>query len=173
MQRQYFCGTICFENSKKICKISAVLTQDGLFERVFLNLLSQKAPFQDESKPLRESLAAKLIENRFCATNEKVPPHLPFIKTYFYGVVFENLLKVSYGRTITYNELAALCKNPKAARAVGNAMRNNPLPLIYPCHRVVGKNGMGGGFCGSSKEFLQIKEKLLWIEKQNERIVIL
>jgi O-6-methylguanine DNA methyltransferase len=172
MENQYFNGTICTENKEKICKITVSLTQDGRFERIYLNLLSEKSPFKDNSKPLCESFAAKIIENRFYKTDDEVS-HLPFIKTQFNGIVFENLLKIPYGKTKTYKELAAICGNEKASRAVGNAMRNNPLAIIYPCHRVVGTNGFGGGYCGNSKEYLKIKEKFISMEKQGERIKIL
>lgn len=69
---------------------------------------------------------------------------------------------VPFGTTVSYSELAALAGRPKAARAVGMANRNNPIPILIPCHRVVGKNGKLTGFRGG----LDIKEKLLLLEKQ-------
>jgi len=71
------------------------------------------------------------------------------------------IAEVPFGATITYGELAALCNSPKAARAVGMANNRNPLPLIIPCHRVVGKNGSLTGFRGG----LDVKAKLLEFEK--------
>jgi len=52
--------------------------------------------------------------------------------------------RIPRGRTLTYGEVAKLAGSPGAARAVGQAMRRNPIPLIVPCHRVVGTNGLGG-----------------------------
>lgn len=74
-----------------------------------------------------------------------------------------NLLKtIPYGQTITYGELACLAGNPKACRAVGTANGHNPLPVILPCHRVIGSKGKLTGYTGG----LDIKIKLLQIEGQ-------
>ena len=69
------------------------------------------------------------------------------------------MLKISYGTTLSYSELAAKAGNPKAFRAVGTACGLNPLPLIIPCHRVKGKFSLGG-FTGG----LDIKKFLLRLE---------
>jgi methylated-DNA-[protein]-cysteine S-methyltransferase len=68
--------------------------------------------------------------------------------------------QVGWGELITYGRLAALCGNPRAARAVGAVMRANPWPLVVPCHRVIGSTGMLTGF-GSG---LPMKEYLLGLE---------
>ena len=73
--------------------------------------------------------------------------------------VWRELLKITYGNVRTYREIAEKIGNPLAARAVGNAAGANPIPIIIPCHRVVGVNGLGGYSCG-----IQIKKKLLEIE---------
>jgi O-6-methylguanine DNA methyltransferase len=171
MTKLYLDGTLCFESKEKICKISVILTEDNYFERIILTPLCKNSPFEDSSKPLYESFAAKIIENCFMERNDKIK-HLPFAKTDFSKIVFEKLLCVPSSETISYSELAALCGSKNAARAVGNAMRNNPLPIIYPCHRVIGKNGFGGGFCGKGKDFLEIKERFLFAEKNKERISV-
>jgi len=62
--------------------------------------------------------------------------------------VYDTLLKVPYGCTITYGELAEAAGNRNAARAVGQAMRKNRLPLVVPCHRVIGSAGKNIGFMG-------------------------
>ncbi len=66
---------------------------------------------------------------------------------------------VPYGETITYGELARLSGSPRAARAVGNALGANPLPLIVPCHRIVAAGGIGGFSFG-----VDIKRSLLRLE---------
>ena len=58
--------------------------------------------------------------------------------------VWTTLLTVPYGSTVTYGDLAAFAGHPRAARAVGTAMRSNPLWILVPCHRVVGASGLGG-----------------------------
>lgn len=69
-------------------------------------------------------------------------------------------LNIPYGKTITYSELAKEIKRPKTARAVGGAMRRNPVPLLVPCHRVIGVDGKLVGFQPSIK----IKKFLLSLE---------
>ncbi|MDD1628223.1 MAG: methylated-DNA--[protein]-cysteine S-methyltransferase [Methylococcaceae bacterium] len=73
--------------------------------------------------------------------------------------VWAELCKIPFGETITYSGLAG--KIGSSARAVGNACRDNPYPVIIPCHRVVSVSGMGG-YCGQTEgDFMAIKYKLL------------
>lgn len=78
----------------------------------------------------------------------------------FQREVLLELVKVPYGQVVTYGELAALCGRPRAARAVGGAMRSNPLPIVVPCHRVLPSAGGLGGFGGRP----ELKQQLLEIE---------
>ena len=71
------------------------------------------------------------------------------------------LQEVPYGETISYGELARRIGKPKAYRAVGAANARNPLPIVIPCHRVIGSNGSLVGFGGG----LDIKQKLLDLER--------
>lgn len=64
--------------------------------------------------------------------------------TDFQKKVWNALLQIPYGTTVTYGDLAVLAGHPKAARAVGTALRGNPLWLLIPCHRVVGATNLGG-----------------------------
>ena len=82
-----------------------------------------------------------------------------FLSSSFRSRVYREMLKISYGTTLSYSELAAKAGNPKAFRAVGTTCGLNPLPLIIPCHRVKGKSGLGG-FTGG----LDIKKFLLKLE---------
>ena len=67
----------------------------------------------------------------------------------FRRVALETLAReVGWGETVTYGELADLAGRPRAARAVGSAMRDNPLPFVIPCHRVVAAGGRIGGYGG-------------------------
>ncbi len=79
--------------------------------------------------------------------------------TSFQISVWKELLKIPYGNVRTYGEIAEKIGKPRAARAVGGAVGANPIPVIVPCHRVVGANGLGGYSCG-----IEIKKKLLQIE---------
>ncbi len=77
--------------------------------------------------------------------------------------VLKTLQEIPYGETATYGEIAKQVGSPKGARAIGLANSRNPLPIIIPCHRVIGANGQLTGFTGG----LDIKQKLLEHEKQN------
>ncbi len=70
------------------------------------------------------------------------------------------------GKTVTYSDLANKINNPKAQRAIGRICRNNPFPIVIPCHRVTGKNGLGGYGGAKTGELFNIKVKLLDFEKQ-------
>jgi methylated-DNA-[protein]-cysteine S-methyltransferase len=80
--------------------------------------------------------------------------------TAFQKSVWRALREIPYAATISYGELAARVGNPKASRAVGAANGKNPLPIVVPCHRVIGANGKLVGFGGG----LPIKQALLEIE---------
>jgi methylated-DNA-[protein]-cysteine S-methyltransferase len=79
--------------------------------------------------------------------------------TEFQRAVWQNLLTVPYGKVTTYGELAEKVGKPGAARAVGNAVGVNPLPIVVPCHRVVASDGLGGYTGG-----IDIKKVLLGVE---------
>jgi len=81
--------------------------------------------------------------------------------TPFQKKVWDLLREIPRGKTITYGELAVRVGNPKASRAVGAANGKNPIPIIIPCHRVIGSNGKLTGYAGG----LEAKKKLLEIEK--------
>ncbi|MCS7240451.1 MAG: methylated-DNA--[protein]-cysteine S-methyltransferase [Candidatus Bipolaricaulota bacterium] len=81
----------------------------------------------------------------------------------FFHKVWKELSRIPYGETLTYGELARRVGNPKAFRAVGQAMAHNPVPIIVPCHRVVGKRSLGGFGPG-----LAWKEKLLALEEAHK-----
>lgn len=78
----------------------------------------------------------------------------------FHRHVFETLRRLPYGQVISYGDLARRAGKPRAARAVGQAMSANPLPLIIPCHRVIAGDGTLGGYGGS----LGMKRALLALE---------
>ena len=81
--------------------------------------------------------------------------------TEFQKRVWQALKEIPFGETRSYGEIAKLIGNEKASRAVGMANNKNPIPIIVPCHRVIGANGKLVGYAGG----LDIKEKLLNLEK--------
>lgn len=83
--------------------------------------------------------------------------------TPFQEAVYQELMKVGRGETVSYAELAARVGRPGAARAIGTAMARNPFLFIVPCHRVIASDGSLGGFaCG-----LDVKRKLIAAEKES------
>lgn len=90
---------------------------------------------------------------------------LPFklTGTPFQLAVWKELQNISYGQTTSYKEIAQKINKPKACRAVGMANNKNPLPIIIPCHRVIGSNGKLIGYAGG----LKLKNYLLELEKSH------
>jgi methylated-DNA-[protein]-cysteine S-methyltransferase len=78
----------------------------------------------------------------------------------FHQRVLEVLARVPFGRTSTYGDLAARVGKPRAARAVGGALNRNPIPIVLPCHRIVGSTGKLVGYAGG----LERKQALLELE---------
>jgi methylated-DNA-[protein]-cysteine S-methyltransferase len=66
----------------------------------------------------------------------------------FTAMVLDRVRRIPHGRTMTYGEVAAAVGRPGAARAVGQALKRNPVPILIPCHRVVAATGPGGFSCG-------------------------
>lgn len=87
--------------------------------------------------------------------------------TAFQQSVWEELLKVPYGQTVTYSDIAERIGKPKAVRAVGTAIGANRILLIVPCHRIIGKNGSLTGFRGG----IEMKEWLLQLETSMKKTV--
>lgn len=85
--------------------------------------------------------------------------------TDFMKKVWRELLNIPYGETRTYKEIAEKIGNPKGARAVGMANNKNPIPIIIPCHRVIGKNKKLVGYALG----LDMKEFLLNLERKNKK----
>ena len=118
-----------------------------------------KYTVEDSSLPLGKRLEQEILAyldgklSRF-----SVPPE--FHGTPFQVKVWQALCQVPYGKTVTYGELAAQAGRPGAARAVGMIMGQNRIPLIAPCHRVVGANGSLTRFGYG----LEMKRRLLELE---------
>ncbi len=110
------------------------------------------------------------VVNKFCAYYECTVINDWDVELSLYALppfsrkVLEFVYTIPYGETLTYAEVACAVGQPKAARAVGQALKRNPLPLIIPCHRVVATNGPGGftspGGIATKLEMLQWEKKL-------------
>lgn len=82
----------------------------------------------------------------------------------FQRKVWQQLVKIPYGKTASYRDIAAKIKNPKAFRAVGTANGRNPFCIIVPCHRVIAADGSIGGYAGG----IAVKRRLLELEGSSE-----
>ena len=115
--------------------------------------LSDAAPFQEVIQQLEAYFSGEL-------THFDLP--LAPQGTEFQRLVWDALTRIPYGETWSYCELARHIGKPKASRAVGAANGLNPIPVIIPCHRVIGSDGKLTGFGGG----LETKEYLLGLEAE-------
>lgn len=125
------------------------------------------AIYLDENINMESERETKLIKNTYeqlmeylqgKRTNFNIPIKLD--GTEFQKKVWKELLEIPYGKTCSYKEIAQKIGNKNACRAVGGANNKNPIMIVVPCHRVVGKNGSLVGYASG----LEVKRRLLDIE---------
>lgn len=145
----------------KICRFKSKI---GLIELVKGEVLERInfIPFADEIDTNDHLLLEAKKQINEYLDGQRTVFSLPFslVGTDFQKKVWGELLKIPYGTTKSYKEIAINIGNEKASRAVGMANHNNPLPIIIPCHRVIGANGLLIGYAGG----MEIKKSLLEIE---------
>jgi methylated-DNA-[protein]-cysteine S-methyltransferase len=107
------------------------------------------------SYPLLQQAETELKEY-FAGERQTFTLPLAAIGTEFQRKVWQALCEIPYGEAISYQELASRVGNPKAVRAVGTANGKNPLSIVVPCHRVVGKNGKLSGYAGGVERKLSL-----------------
>lgn len=153
--------------------VGAVVASDhGLLE-VFIPILSQSHEelsaelsrlfpgSEGENSLTRE--AATLLARYFAA--EEVNLRLPIDDhdfTPFQREVYQTVARIGYGEVKSYGEVAREMGHPRASRGVGTAMASNPLPIVIPCHRVVGRAGTMTGY--SAPGGIVLKQRLLRLE---------
>jgi methylated-DNA-[protein]-cysteine S-methyltransferase len=103
----------------------------------------------------------KQIEQYFAGDLQQFDVPLKLIGTDFQQQVWQELVRIPFGTTITYGQLADRIGNRSASRAVGQANSKNPISIIVPCHRVIGSNGTLTGYAGG----IDGKERLLEWER--------
>jgi methylated-DNA-[protein]-cysteine S-methyltransferase len=121
--------------------------------------------WHDDAEPLRET--ARQLRAYFAGELEAFDLALAPQGTLFQLAVWNCLCEIPYGENISYGELARRMGKPNASRAVGLANGANPIPIVIPCHRVIGSNGKLTGYGGG----LPIKEKLLGLERRQLRLL--
>ena len=117
-----------------------------------------------EGGPVLEG-AARQLDAYFAGTSRDFDLPLAAEGTEFMKTVWRELRRIPFGATISYGELARRIGNPNASRAVGLANGKNPIPIVVPCHRVIGANGELTGFAGG----LAVKQALLQHEGATPR----
>ncbi len=151
--------------SSPLCEITLAGDADGL-SHLYLNTGQGKRKFQisDDWKE-NDSFFAKIktqIDDYFKGSRTQFDIKLNPDGTDFQKKVWHELAKIPYGTVCSYKDIAEAMQNNRASRAVGTANGQNPIPLIIPCHRVIGADGGLGGFAHG----LSIKQKLIDFEKE-------
>jgi len=121
--------------------------------------------WRENCAPLKETI--RQLRSYFTGELEEFDLPLAPEGMAFQLKVWQRLCEIPYGETISYGELARRLGNPNASRAVGLANGSNPIPIVIPCHRVIGSNGKLTGYGGG----LPIKEKLLALERRQLRLL--
>ena len=132
----------------------------GQPERLFVWLSRRIGAEPPRKEP--KALEAALTQLREYSSGDRRAFALPLDVrgTVFQRAVWDEIARIPYGATATYGEIARRIGKPRAARAVGAANGANPLPIIIPCHRVIGANGSLTGYGGG----LEMKAALLRLE---------
>ena len=144
---------ICEEN-QKIVMVNRVKTENDVDEIIKNNV-------QKETELIKNT--RKQLDEYFAGNRKQFDIPIKLEGTDFQIKVWKELLKIPYGETCTYLDIAKRIGNPKAYRAVGMANNKNKIMIIIPCHRVIGSNKKLVGYAGG----LDVKEKLLKLEKEN------
>jgi len=112
--------------------------------------------------------ACQQLTEYFAGERKEFDLPLQLSGTEFQVQVLEELLRIPYGETTSYGDIAKRIGRPKAMRAVGAANGRNPIPIVIPCHRVIGSSGDLTGFGGG----LDTKEALLRLEAENSDVLL-
>lgn len=156
------------EMDSPIGRLLVVSGEDGslveiLFESEPREPLERKwlaRSFQVSADSTRGQQAVNQLHDYFEGRRRKFELELAAHGTDFQRTVWQALMEIPFGETRTYKEIAERIGKPRAVRAVGAANGQNPIPVVVPCHRVIGSNGKLTGYAGG----LGIKQKLLELE---------
>jgi O-6-methylguanine DNA methyltransferase len=146
---EIFCWSLTFErltvhtasSGKGAVRLGIILDEKSDCSKYFQNLFRESRIIPNE-----EINADFLSAVKRALMGEKVPEglRLDISGTEFQIKVWKMIAKIPFGETRTYGEVALMAGKPGAARAIGQVMHRNPLPIIFPCHRVVAAGGLGG-----------------------------
>ncbi|MGH9475346.1 MAG: methylated-DNA--[protein]-cysteine S-methyltransferase [Terriglobales bacterium] len=114
--------------------------------------------------PAKTAALARQLRQYFAGRRQRFDLPLDWRGTGFQQSVWRALLRIPYGKTATYGDIARKVGKPQAFRAVGGANRRNSIPIVVPCHRVLGSDGSLTGYSGPTR--LDLKAQLLALESQ-------
>lgn len=140
--------------------VLGLIEEDGYLTDILLSGLP--ATIAPADSPLLDEVSQQL-DDYFAGRLQQFTIPIRQPGTPFQQAVWDELQRIGYGETISYGELARRIGRPKAVRAVGGANNRNRLPIIIPCHRVIGQTGKLVGYAGG----LDMKTKLLELEKNH------
>lgn len=126
----------------------------------FLSIEAESELLFDEDRPELKQ-AVKQLAEYFSGERKTFDLELKLEGTLFQKAVWNQLQGIPFGKTRSYQEIAIAIGNEKAVRAIGQANKANKLPILIPCHRVIGKNKSMTGYAGTRTD---IKEQLLSLE---------
>jgi methylated-DNA-[protein]-cysteine S-methyltransferase len=155
MQNIYFYKT-------EIGEIAIAMRGDfltNIFHECRLNLLKNCEFIEQKTKGME--IIFNQIQEYLCGERKIFNVQMVLQGTIFQRNIWEQLIKIPYGETRSYKEIAQQSGVPNSARAVGRANHSNPIPIIVPCHRVIGTSGNLVGYGWG----LDLKQKLLILEK--------
>jgi len=142
--------------STPLGELTLASTEKGLVSIHF----GRQVPLDGVIDEKSNEIFIRQIEEYFQRRRTQFDFPLDFRGTPFQMAVWRELLEIPYGQTRTYGDIAKKLGKPAAARAVGMANHDNRIPIVIPCHRVVGHDGSLTGYAGG----LHIKQQLLNIE---------
>lgn len=149
--------------SSPIGLLSIAASDKGICSIDFLSPRSKLKNFS-ESRRAEElvDLACKELADYFAGRQKHFSVALDVSGTKFQKQVWQQIAKIDFGQSVSYGAIAKAIKNPAASRAVGGAVGANPIPIIIPCHRVMGSTGQLTGYSGGNG--IPTKKKLLILE---------
>lgn len=139
-----------------------IAEEDGFITHIFLEGGKRQEGFEAAETSII-SEAGRQLGEYFSGKRTEFDLPLSLEGTEFQKSAWNALETIPYGETRSYKDIAVQIGNPKAVRAVGMANNRNPIPIIVPCHRVVGANGSLVGYGGG----LPMKQHLLDLEKRH------
>ena len=142
--------------------VLGIAEEHGSISHVLFGNNKKLAGYKIAETPFIQKSARQLSEY-FDGKRKEFDLQLALHGTDFQRSVWNTLCSIPFGETRSYKDIAVIVGRPLAARAVGMSNNRNPIPIIVPCHRVIGHNGSLTGYAGG----LHIKKYLLDLEKAN------